>query len=137
MNMQGQILDCSIVKVNARNFVLIKMDNKGPMFPCPMRQWSLSGSAGGKVYTFTFSAVASEATKWEPVFQQTLQSIKLDGGPMGWFLELPQAMKWGVVGGLIGGLVGTIRWLVRKSKKTPPAGQSPQAPPPIPPGSGF
>jgi hypothetical protein len=129
-----QWVDSQVVQVNGRSYYLFKMDNSHSSFPARMRQWHLIGSAGGKIYTFTFSTNSSDAAAWEPTFNQLVQSVTLHPGIVGWLLELPwlvqSVLVGGVIGGVIGGFIGVIKVLTKK--RIPPE-QLDVGPPPLPP----
>lgn len=125
------VLDCQIINSNGRDFILFKADDSHAAFPGQMRQWALVGAGGDKVYTFTFTTMSKDASKWEPTFDRIVHSVKIESGAMDWFNELPAVLRWGMIGGMIGGMVGVIRMMIKKkpTQQSPPFVSPPAVPP--------
>jgi hypothetical protein len=121
-----QVLDCQVVEVDDRNFVLLKAKNYHSQFSARLLQWTMIGCAGGKTYTFTFTSKSMDPAKWDTTFDEISKSVRLQAGQFDWFHELPSAVRSGITYGIAGGLIGGLFPVVRKLKKK-------RVPPPQPP----
>lgn len=75
----------------------------------PVREWQVAIPGRGQTYIVTCSARASEFSQYEPLFQKTIDSLKIDAGPGGLWYSLSPPVRFAIIGGLIGLLVGIFR----------------------------
>lgn len=93
----AEILECRLVRINNRNFILLKVNGTSPD-GFAVRGWSLVGSGATTAYMVQFMTPLERAGDFEPAFDKITQSVRIESGSLDWFCNISRVSRWCILG---------------------------------------
>lgn len=89
-------------KFGGREVLSAHSDVRFPGHDDVVRQWQVVFPGRSQSYVVTCSAQVSDFHRYEPIFAEAIESMRVDVGLGGLWYSLPTGMRWAIVGGLVG-----------------------------------